>query len=182
MNSSSQNGHAFLVFMEEAAESLSRIRLLDYYRQPMPSADDERLETMVARFMVTKQEERERFQASLEIEQRSVLGIYGHRAATLSVREGSAARLLSGLVGAAIANYEIPEKRNVDVALAIFYHCARRLGLEPADLFDQAAYFAAGEIARRMRAFGRRDDITLQRYGWREYNTPRGVRYRFDWR
>lgn len=182
MNTVSQNGHSFLVFMSEADQYLRQIRIFDYYRQPMPSADDERLETMVDRLMVAKPREREQFQARLSIEQRSLFGIYGHRAATLSVRENSRSRLLSGLVGAAIANYEIPKKRNVEVALAIFHHCARRLELDPAEIFAEAAGYAAEEIGGRMRAFGERTDITLQKYGWREFTTAKGVRYRFDWR
>jgi hypothetical protein len=56
------------------------------------------------------------------------------------------------------------------------------LGLDPAEIFAQAAGYAADDIGRRMRAFGQRTDVTLQKYGWREFNTPRGVRYRFDWR
>jgi len=182
MDNISQNGHSFLIFMTEAEQYLSQIRLIDYYRQPMPSADDERLETMVESFMAATPGEREQFQARLSFEQRALFGIYGHRAATLSVRENSASRLLSGLVGAAIANYEIPEKRNVEVALAIFHHCAHRLELDPAEIFVEASAFAAEEIGGRMRAFGERTDITLQKYGWREFTTPRGVRYRFDWR
>lgn len=182
MDTVSQNGHSFLVFMEESEQYLRQMQVIDYYRQPIPSDDDARLEAMVEQFMAAKPAERESFQARLTVEQRSLFGIYGHRAATLSVRNGSAAKLLSGLVGAAIANYEIPEKRNVEVALAIFHHCARRLELDPAEIFDRAADFASGEIGQRMRAFGRRMDVTLQQYGWREFTTPKGVRYRFDWR
>jgi hypothetical protein len=182
MDGTSQNGHSFLIFMDEAEAYLRRLQVIDYYRQAMPSADDERLETMVEMFMTASPFEREQFQSRLKLEQRSLFGIYGHRAATLSVREESPERLLSGLVGAAIANYEIPENRNVEVALAIFHHCARRLGLETVEIFAQAANFAAEEIGNRMRAFGERTDVTLQKYGWRESNTPKGVRYRFDWR
>lgn len=182
MDTVSQNGHSFLVFLEESRRYLRQMQLIDYYRQPIPSADDTRLEAMIEHFMSAKPAERERFQTSLTMEQRSLFGIYGHRSATLSVRNGSEARLLSGLVGAAIANYEIPEKRNVEVALAIFHHCARRLELDPVTIFDRAAEYAAGEIGDRMRAFGRRTDVTLRQYGWREFITPKGVRYRFDWR
>jgi hypothetical protein len=182
MDNVSQNGHSFLIFMSETEQYLRQIRIIDYYRQPMPSADDERMETIVESFMIARPHEREQFQAQLSIEQRSLFGIYGHRAATLSVRENSRSRLLSGLVGTAIANYEIPDKRNVEVALAIFHHCTRRLELDPAQIFAEAASFAAEEIGRRMRDFGMRTDITLQKYGWREFITPKGVRYRFDWR
>jgi hypothetical protein len=182
MDNKEQNGRSFKILMSEADRYLQQLHIIDYYRQPMPSVEDENLETMVERFMAANPRAREQFQARLTTDQRALFGIYGHRAATLGVREGSPARLLSGLVGAAIANYQIPEKRNVEVALAIFYHCAHRLGLDTAEIFAQAAEFAAEEIGCRMRAFGKRTDVTLQKYGWREFSTPRGVRYRFDWR
>lgn len=84
-------------------------------------------------------------------------------------------------MGSVIANSPIPPNRNVDAALAVFYHCARKLDLEPQNVFDDAAQFAAGDMAARLTAFGRRDDVTLKQYGWREIRTPDGVNYKFEW-
>lgn len=98
------------------------------------------------------------------------------------MRRESREWLRRGLVGTAVANYVIPPRRNVDVSLALFHVCARRLGANTVDLFDAAADAAGAAIADHLRAFGRRSDVRLASFGWRELKTPEGVRYTFEWR
>jgi hypothetical protein len=176
---SETNGTGFQAFTAAAAAFLRGKMVVDYYQEPLPSATDERLAEMVAHYMGATAVARLTFLQTLTPAQRALFGIYGHRAATLAVRENSRDRLLSGLVGAAIANYTIPNRRNVDVGLAIYYHCARRLALNTVDLFEAAARYAAGEIAGYLVDYGRRSDITLSKFGWREVKTPDGIRYTF---
>lgn len=177
-----KNGDAFAALTEEAVDFLKEKKALDYYREPLPSTTDEKMAAMIGRFMDATPAQREAFQQALTSEQRALFGIYGHRAATLSVRENARDRLLSGLVGAAIANYVVPARRNVDVALAVYHHCARKLGVNTVDLFEEAAGYAGEEIAGHLAAFGRRSDVHLKSYGWRELRTPEGVQYRFEWK
>jgi hypothetical protein len=176
-----KNGNAFSAFTERVIEFLSEKKVIDYYQEPLPSPTDETLSEFCQRFMAASDQERDQFQSALAAEHRSLFGIYGHRAATLSVRQEAPPQLLRGLVGAAIANYIIPDKRNVEVGLAIYHHCARKLGLNPVELFTDAAQYAGEEVARELLAFGRRTDVTLKKYGWRELKTPKGVRYKFEW-
>lgn len=175
------NGDAFAAFVENSIDLLGDKKVIDYYREPLPSATDEKMAAICERFMAASLAERETFQKRLSQEQRSLFGIYGHRAATLSVREESRTWLLSGLVGATISNYVIPDNRNVTVGLAIYHHCARRLGLNPAELFAEAARFASLHVAQIMIAFGKRSDVTLSKFGWKELQTPQGVKYKFSW-
>ncbi len=177
-----QNGNAFRAFVEETQHYLADKKVIDYYRESLGAAIDLRLDAIVTHFMASTSEQRAFFQAELLPEQRSLFGIYGHRAATRAVREGTQDLLLMGLVAAAVANYEIPEKRRVEVGWAVFHHCARQLGMSPADLFAQAADYATPDLVLRLVAFGNRADVNLGSFGWKELKTPSGVVYKFEWR
>ena len=176
-----KNGNAFRTFTDESSQYLSGLKVVVYYAEPLPSSTDERLRGIVARFLRGTAVEQEKFQLTLAQEHRSIFGIYGHRAATLAVRQNSEAWLLSGLVGAVIANYVIPPRRKVDISLAIYHHCAQKIGVSPATLFAQAAQYARPELAQKLNHFGQRADINLKQFGWQEQKTPEGVRYKFSW-
>lgn len=175
------NGSAFRAFTDEVGQYLAGLKVVDYYAQPLPSAVDERLHGLVARFMQGTAVDHDTFQQSLTPQQRALFGIYGHRAATLAARQASRDWLLSGLVGAVIANYIIPQKRNVEVSLAVYHHCAHKIDAAPQALFAEAARFAQPELAAKLAAFGQRTDVNLKQFGWQEQKTPEGVRYKFSW-
>jgi len=177
----SANGQAYRAYLESTLAILERLTVIDYYPAPLPAPADELLADIVSAFTGWPLPVREQFLAALPAAKRGLFGIFGHRAATLAVRAGDPEKLGLGLVGCAIANVEIPPHRKVDTALAVFYHCARKLELEPQVVFDEAAQFATDEMAARLRAFGRRDDVTLKQFGWREIRQPEGVVFRFEW-
>lgn len=176
-----QNGNTFSAFINEVIQLLDEKKVVDYYTEPLPASTDEMLLGYCQRFMLASAPQRQQFQAALEQEHRSLFGIFGHRAATLAVRQQSPDWLISGLVGTIISNYIIPPKRNVEVGLAVFHHCARKLDITPADLFAQAARFADFDLATRLLTFGSRADITLSQFGWQELKTSEGVKYKFSW-
>ncbi|PIE82299.1 MAG: hypothetical protein CSA11_01045 [Chloroflexi bacterium] len=175
------NGNAFRAFVAESVAVLQDVKAIDYYQRPLPDPLDDKFAEMVAVFQSTTGELRTTFAEAFTDKQRALFGIYGHRAATLAVREENRDKLLSGLVGAAIANYTIPDKRNLAVSLAVYHYCARKLGMNTVDLFDKAAAVASAEFAPIAAQYGRRSDVTLKMYGWREIKTPDGVKYKFDW-
>lgn len=176
-----QNGNAFRTFTDEARRYLSGLKVAIYYAEPLPSTTDERLRVIVERFMRGTAVEQAQFQLSLAQAQRSLFGIFGHRAATIAVRQNNQDWLFAGLVGAVIANYIIPPRRNVDVSLAVYHHCAQKIEIAPADLFTRAAQYAQPELAQKLHTFGHRADVHLKQYGWQEQKTPDGVRYKFSW-
>lgn len=176
-----QNGSAFRAFTEDAHLFLSDLKVVVYYTESLPCATDERLRQIVDRFWRGTAVEREQFQLALAQQQRSLFGIYGHRAATLAVRQNSRDWLLSGLIGAVLANYVIPPRRNVEVSLAVYHHCARKIGASPVALFDEAAEAAQPELAHKLHNFGRRADVHLKQFGWQEQKTAEGVLYKFSW-
>ncbi len=176
-----QNGNSFSAFINEVIQLLDDKKVVDYYTETLPSATDEMFLGYCQRFMLASAPQREQFQEALAQEHRSLFGIYGHRAATLAARQESRDWLLSGLVGAIISNYVIPPKRNVEVGLAVFHHCARKLDIAPPDLFVEAAKFADFDLATRLITFGNRADVLLSKFGWQEQKTPDGVKYKFNY-
>lgn len=172
-----KNGTEFRVFVEEAVAFLGETAVLDYFRLPLPAPIDEQIGQIVDRFMAAPPEQRELFLAALDKPQRSLLGIFGHREATLAMRTESRERLRRGLVGTAVAN-QLLDRGSIDAALAVPHHIARKMGVNTVDLFDEAAQVVRGEIGDYLWVYGRRSDIGLRKFGWREIKTPDGVKYK----
>jgi hypothetical protein len=129
--------------------------------------------------MAVLPEQRELLLAALDKSQRSLFGIYGHREATLGMRAKSRERLLRGLVGTAVAHHAL-DRGSLDAALAVPHHIARKMDVNTVDLFDEAAGFLGGDIGAALRTYGRRSDVGLRKYGWREIKTPDGVKYKIS--
>src|SRR5690606_4679819 len=125
------NGQAYRAYLEGTLAIVDRTTVADYYASSLPSAVDDALAEVVSAFSAWPAHLREQFQEELTARGRNLFGIFGHRAATLAVRRGDPELLRLGLIGNAIANYTISPTRKVDTALAIFYHCARKLEIEP---------------------------------------------------
>jgi len=176
-----KNGNAIHTLIEDATAILGQIEVVTYYAEPLPCPVHEQIQAVVSRFTAVSSTDRSQFQAALVPEHRSLFGIYGHRAATVAARENDPDWLRSGLTGFAIANYTIPEKRKVEVGMAVYVHVAQKCGLNPVDLFEETAVYAAPTIAAEMLAFCRRSDITLNKFGWQELKTPAGVKYKFTY-
>lgn len=181
----SANGQAFRAYLQSTLAVLAPLTALGYYQETLPSLTDDALAEIVNVFTAWTQPDRERFLAALPENKRGLFAIFGHRAATLSVRRLQPEWLRLGLVGFAIANHADQSGRQSgtgpDAALAVFYHCAKMLEVKPAELFDEAAGYASAELAWRMRDFGRRESVVLKQFGWREIRTPDGVRFKFEW-
>lgn len=178
---SSTNGQALIAYLEGARKALNGLSVVDYYRYPLPSELDNRLREITRAFSAFSLPQRSEWITGLTALERSLFGIFAHRAATIAIRQADPDWLRLGLMGNVIANYEIPPKREVVRSLAIFYHCAQQMNISPRDLFDEAASFAGEEMARHLRSFGRRTDVSLKQYGWREVRSPDGITFKFEW-
>ncbi|MCB9418673.1 MAG: hypothetical protein H6667_02635 [Ardenticatenaceae bacterium] len=172
-----KNGTEFRAFVETTAVFLSDTAVLDYFRQPLPGPLDGRLGQIVDRYMAAAPEQRDLLLAALDKSQRALFGIFGHREVTLAAREESRERLRRGLVGLALAHHEL-DRGSLEAALAVPHHIARKLGVNTVDLFDETAVYFAGEMGNYLRGYGRRSDVGLRKYGWREIKTPDGVKYK----
>ncbi len=185
VGNSQHNGQAFWAYLQSALAILEPLTPLDYYQQPLPSTTDEVLAEVVNVFTAWSEADRQRFLDALPAGKRALFGIFGHRAATLSVRRLEPDWLHWGLIAGVIAHkdtrLESDGGRSLETTLAVFHHCARTLELSPESLFDEAATFAAPQLAAHLRSFGRREDVTLKQFGWREVRRPEGVSYKFEW-
>ncbi|NKQ36753.1 MAG: hypothetical protein HF973_14215 [Chloroflexi bacterium] len=175
-----QNGNTVIALIEEATAVTATTSITAYYAASLPDETDNRLRHIVIRFTAFAPDQRSQFLENLTPEPRSMFGIFGHRAATLAAREKSPDWLRSGLTGYVMANYTIPQGRQVKVGLAVYYHVARLLGLNPVTLFGETAVYATPEMEQEMWGYGRDGKISLHQYGWRELKTPDGIRYKFD--
>ena len=79
--------------------------------------------------------------------------------ATAALREQSPSVLHGGLMWVLRA-YDGKDSRDVMLGLAPFHDCARRLGLDIRQIFNDAADAVGEEAAQVARDFGRRSDVT----------------------
>lgn len=68
--------------------------------------------------------------------------------------------------------------RDVLVGFAVYFDCARRLGVDPVALFDTAARGRSPALRALAGTFARRGDVTLDAFGWRLESRPDGPCYR----
>lgn len=88
--------------------------------------------------------------------------------ATRALRARSATMLRAGLLRLLTddgAQWRA-DVRDLCVALAPYHDCATRLGLNPAEVFEEAAHDGPEELRADVRAFGRRRDVTPDAFGF----------------
>lgn len=123
-------------------------------------------------------DERRSARELLSDQERASIRPYYWRTHWLSMEERSAERALSGLCIYAFDKGEVSDYRDVLCELAPAHVCIRQLACEPADLFAKAASFASVSLAKILRTFGQRADVTAAAFGWKIASTPYGPRYR----
>ncbi len=73
----------------------------------------------------------------------------------------------------------VRDERDLMLALAPFHDCARRLGLDVTNVFRSAAEDGPQSLRDGVVAFGARDDVTLEAFGYTLVTGPDGPCYRF---
>ena len=100
-------------------------------------------------------------------------------APTRALRERSRETLLAGL-RATVSGRDPADDRDFMLALAPFHDCARRLGVDVAELFDDAAESASQRVREIVTTFGRRTDITPRAWAYELDEEPDGPFYRYE--
>jgi hypothetical protein len=149
----------------------SRASLLD---EP-PSVFDAHMEALASALMRASAEERARFTGSISLRHRMLVGRGLWRIERLAVAERSRERLLMALVVHAAIDGGT-DYRDTIVWCALPFLQARKLGVDPVALFDEAATFAGPAVATTLRATGRRTDITVAAFHPAIEDTPDGPR------
>ena len=127
--------------------------------------------------------QRRAFSAGLSRHARHVMGRFALRAPMLALQLRDGSRLRDGLIVHCLLEQTMGDWRDDLVGFALYHYVACQLGLDPIELFDEAARYAIPELATLMNAFGRRTDITLGVFGWRRVETPDGPTFEMvTWR
>jgi hypothetical protein len=100
--------------------------------------------------------------------------------ATGALRENSPSILLGGLIWT-LRVYDGKDPRDLMLSLAPFHDCARRLGLDVSQVFDDAADVVGGEAGEVARVFARRSDVTPDAFACAVESGPDGLKYRPHW-
>jgi hypothetical protein len=173
----------------EAREKISQ--LLDglrqnataaYFDEPIPSATDKSLATLVQLLADLSLGDREQLLYGwFDPWQLQALSTFSVRMSSLAVRSRSRELLVTALLAEAFEGYRVDARDGGIQALGVAYDAAGRLGEDPDLLFEEAAAFARPEMADDMRAFLERDDLstilTAMRYAPSE--DPPGFRYEY---
>lgn len=99
-------------------------------------------------------------------------------AATRALRVRSAELLRTGIATYLLACIPVRDWRDVLLGLAPFHDCARRIGEDPAVIFDQAGRGLPPEVASLAREFGKRTDVTPTAFGFQVVDDDAGPAYR----
>jgi hypothetical protein len=73
----------------------------------------------------------------------------------------------------------LADSRDLMMCLAPLHDCAVRLGIDPAELFEEFAQGQPGEVAELLRNFGRRDDVTPEAFRFVVEDGSSGLQYRW---
>ena len=98
---------------------------------------------------------------------------------TRIVRSGNPGALISELLDLLVAHEDAwrTDVRDLMVVLAPYHDTARRLDVPPGEIFETAASGGPTSIADLVRAFGHRDDIKPDKFGFQVVDTPDGPEY-----
>jgi hypothetical protein len=148
----------------------------DYH--DLPSELDEKIREFVHVYLQASPAERKLILSRVNETHSFKFIIFAERAAALGVREQSRQRLLEGLVALLIEGFKF-DMRDTLKRFAPLYHSATKIGVDPADLFNEAASYADNEVARTMTEFPSRkpEDRGLSAFLYKEVNAPDGFRY-----
>ena len=98
---------------------------------------------------------------------------------TRVVRTGNPGALIAELIDILVENEDqwLADVRDLMVVLAPYHDVARRLDVDPGATFETAASGGPVKLADAVRAFGHRDDIRPDRFGFTVTPTPDGPEY-----
>jgi hypothetical protein len=98
---------------------------------------------------------------------------------TRVVRSGNPGALIAELIDVLVEHQDVwlKDVRDLMAVLAPYHDVARRLGHEPGEIFETAAAGGPLRLADMVRAFGHRDDIRPDNFGFAVVNTPDGPEY-----
>ena len=98
---------------------------------------------------------------------------------TRVVRTGNPGALIAELIDVLVTHEDAwrTDVRELMAGLAPYHDCALRLDVDPGEIFETAASGGPPPLADMVRAFGYRDDIRPERFGFAVVDTVDGPEY-----
>ena len=98
---------------------------------------------------------------------------------TRVVRSGNPGALIVELLDLLVEHEDewVKDVRDLMATLAPYHDCARRLDVRPGEIFETAASGGPPTLADVVRAFGHRDDVRPENFGFAVVDTRDGPEY-----
>ena len=153
-----------------------------YTFRPIPCELDQIVQGLVELFMNATPAERGEIIATIPSDDGGFLICFAGRMATMGVREHSRERLLEGLVALIVEDYKV-DFRDTLIRVAPIYDATLKIGVEPEELFSEAAAFYSNETAIDIANFPARpqEKRTLAAMGYKESSDADGFKYERDY-
>lgn len=153
-----------------------------YGALPIPSQRDEQIGKLLRAWMSLDEMSRHAAVAGLPEEDRLTLLAYSERMATLAVRNSDKSALVLGLVALGLDEWRYDWRDNV-ILLCLHHDAALRIGVCPAELFEDVSQLLPHVPADGLRSFLQRseEDKSLRAMGYVADCDDSGFRYRRTW-
>ncbi|MFN6352360.1 MAG: hypothetical protein ACK40D_05730 [Cyanobacteriota bacterium] len=151
----------------------------DFARRIFPGPPDERLELLCQLYKRVNAEERSYIRSLIDPGMGWQLQAFARRSAVFGRRKSEWRHIMNGFIALAIEDLAAGDARDDLVTLALLYHCADAIEVNPVLLMQQITDLASPPIASLFADFIQRDDlhqIHLE-MGWREVKGPYGIGY-----
>ena len=157
--------------IDRAFDIIRHLRLPEFvfpYRE-LPSDATAAIESLVDIFADVDEEERKKIVQKVEVSFAFVFTRYAWNAAVESVRRNDPGLLKRGLVALTIENARV-DRRDTLPFLELLYNSARKLNVDPAELFRNAARIACAQFRGLLESFLNRDEAsrTLEYFHYME--------------
>jgi len=151
-----------------------------YYKHPIPSEIDEKLNEIIAGF-----EKYESYQLDLIADEVTgdnarVLGLFAERMASLAVREKNIDRVKQGLLGLLIYSHTV-DHRDVLLVLSLLYDAIIKTGYNPKDIFEEMGSIIGRSDILKDFLSRNEEDKSIGAMGYEESNNEEGFLYRRTW-
>lgn len=153
-----------------------------YLQRPLPSELDDRIATILNVYLNGSARVRSEITTKLGTNQTWGLLTFAERMAILSVRRMSRDPLVKALIALVVEGFRWDARENM-LILSLVNHSAIKIGIDPKQLFEEAACHTSPDVARHFHEFvGRRiEDKSIHAMGYSEGVCPDGFTYTRNW-
>jgi len=162
--------------IEEVVKIINDAETKDYLKKSIPCDLDEKVSRLVRLFANETVSGRNRIWEMVNWELSGTLVCYAERMASFGVQEKSRDRLWEGLMALVIENHFGDWRDNL-MRLAPLYDAARRIGIDPDELFLEVAGLFKNNVAISIKQFTERspEDKSLKAFDYSETVDADGV-------